>query len=67
MREQELNTLLSVVTEPVNNVYKLDSRNAVEEIQRMVRIFNIANEQKVNNRMLSIEKLSTMNLVMSNN
>jgi len=67
MREQELNTLLSIVTEPVNNVYKLDSRSAVEEIQRMVRIFNIANEQQNTHKMFSIKNLATMKLVMSNN
>ena len=66
MREQELNTLLSIVTEP-NNVYKLDSRSAVEEVQRMVRIFNIANEQQNTHKMFSIKNLATMKLVMSNN
>jgi hypothetical protein len=67
MKEQELNTMMSVVTDPINNVYKLDSRAAVEEVQRMVRIFNIAAEQGNKHRMFSIKNMATMKLVLSNN
>ena len=67
MKEQELNTMMSVVSDPINNVYKLDSRAAVEEVQRMVRIFNIASEQGNKHRMFSIKNMATMKLVLSNN
>jgi hypothetical protein len=42
MKEEELNATMSVIADPINNVYKLDSRQAVEEIQRICRIFAIA-------------------------
>jgi len=67
MKEQELNTLMSVVSDPICNVYKLNSRKDIEEIQRMVRIFDIAQSQKNKHRMFSIKNMATMKLVLSNN
>jgi hypothetical protein len=67
MNEQELNTLMGVVSDPIKNVYKLESRKEIEEIQRIVRIFNIAKEQDNKHAMLSIKNLATFRLVLSNN
>lgn len=67
MKEQELNTLMSVVSDPIQNVYKFESRKEIEEIQRMVRIFNIADNQNNKHRLLSIKNLATFKLVLSNN
>ncbi len=67
MNEQELNTLMSVVSDPVENVYKLDSYQALAEIQRIIRIFNISDEQHNKHAMLSIKNLATFKLVLSNN
>lgn len=67
MKEQELNTMMSVVADPIHNVYSLNSRKDIEEIQRMVRIFNISNEQGNKHRMFSIKNMATMKLVLSNN
>ncbi len=67
MKEQELNTLMSVVSDPITNVYKFNSRKDIEEIQRMVRIFNISENQHNKHRMLSIKNLATFKLVLSNN
>lgn len=67
MKEQELNTMMSVVSDPIHNVYKINSRKDIEEIQRMVRIFNIAEEQGNKHRLLSIKNLATLRLVLSNN
>ena len=36
MKEEELNATMSVIADPVNNVYKLDSRKDIEEIQRII-------------------------------
>ena len=38
MKEQELNTLMSVVSDPIKNVYKIESRKDLEEIQRIIDI-----------------------------
>jgi hypothetical protein len=67
MKEQELNTMMSVVSDPINNVYRVELRKDIEEIQRMVRIFNIAEEQHNKHRMLSIKNMATLKLVLSNN
>ena len=67
MKEQELNTIMSVVSDPIHNVYKFESRKDIEEIQRMVRIFDIAESQHNKHRMLSIKNLATFRLVLSNN
>lgn len=67
MKELELNAMMSVVSDPINNVYKLESQKDIDEIQRMVRIFNIAKEQRNKHKMLSIKNLATLRIVLSNN
>lgn len=67
MKEQELNTMMSVVSDPICNVYKLESRKDIEEIQRMMRIFHITEEQGNKHKMFSIKNMATMRLVLSNN
>lgn len=67
MNEKELNTMMSVVTDPINNVYKIESRKDLAEIQRIIRIFNISEEQHNKHAMLSIKNLATFRLVLSNN
>lgn len=67
MKEQDLNTMMTVVSDPICNVYKLNSSKDIEEIRRMVRIFDIAQNQDNKHRMFSIKNLATMKLVLSNN
>lgn len=67
MKEQELNTLMSVVADPICNVYKVNSRKEIEEVQRMARIFTIAQSQNNQHRLLSIKNMATLKLVLSNN
>ena len=69
MKEQELNTMMSVVSDPIENVYRINSYSDLAEIQRAIRIFDIVHEQQKESRhvMLSIENLSTLRLVLSNN
>ena len=67
MNEQELNATMSVIADPINNVYKLNSRKDVEEIQRICRIFTIAEKQGNKHKMLSIKNLATFRIVLSNN
>ena len=67
MTEQELYASMSVIADPINNVYKLDSRKDVEEIQRICRIFQISEKQGNKHKMLSIKNLATFRLVLSNN
>ena len=67
MKEQELNTIMSVVSDTIENVYRIDSYKDLAEIQRIIRIFNISDEQHNKHTMLSIKNLATLHLVLSNN
>ena len=67
MKEEELYSTMSVIADPINNVYKLDSREAIEEVRRICRIFDIADKQANKHKMLSIKNLATFRLVLSNN
>ncbi len=67
MNEQELNTMMSVVSDPIENVYKIETRKDLEEIQRIIRIFDISENQHNKHTMLSIKNLATFRLVLSNN
>ena len=67
MKEQELNTLMSVIADQIENVYKIESYKDLAEIQRIIRIFNISEEQHNKHTMLSIKNLATFRLVLSNN
>lgn len=67
MKENELNTIMGVISDPIKNVYKISSYKDLEEIQRIVRIFKISQSQEIKHRLLSIKNLATFKLVMSNN
>ena len=67
MKEQELNTMMSMVSDPINNVYKIETRHDLAEIQRIIRIFDISKEQANKHSMLSVKNLATFRLVLSNN
>lgn len=67
MKEEELNATMSVIADPIKNVYKLNSRQDIEEIQRICRIFQISERQANKHKLLSIKNLATFRLVLSNN
>lgn len=67
MNEEQLCAVLGTHMEPIRNVYTTRTRKQVDEIQRIIRIFNINQEQDNKHRMLSIKNLATMHVVFSNN
>ena len=67
MNEAELNATMSVIADPINNVYKLETRADIEEIRRICRIFKISEKQANKHKMLSIKNMATFRLVLSNN
>jgi len=67
MKEEELNATMSVISDPIKNVYRLETRQDIEEIQRICRIFTISEQQANKHKMLSIKNLATFRLVLSNN
>ena len=67
MNETKLMTIMNVIPDPEKNVYDLSSFKNRNEIERIVRILNISAKQRNEHKMLSIKKLATFKLVMSNN
>ena len=67
MQEHELNTIMGVVSDPIENVYDVSSRKNMAEIQRIIRIFKLNEEQNMKNKMFAIKNLATFKLVLSNN
>lgn len=67
MNEEQLNLILGTIREPVKNKFDISSFKNRNEVQRIIRIFNINEEQKIKHRMLSIKNLATMKIVFSNN
>lgn len=67
MQEHELNTIMDVVSDPIKNVYDISSQKNMAEIQRIIRIFQINQEQNMKTKLFAIKNLATLKLVMSNN
>lgn len=67
MKEQELNTIMGVVSDPIKNVYDISSRKNLAEIERIIRIFNINEKQNIQHRVFGYKNLSMLKLVLSNN
>ncbi len=67
MNEKQLNVVLGTISEPLRNKYDISTRKQINEIQRIIRIFNINAEQKNKHKMLAIKNLATMKIVFSNN
>lgn len=67
MQEHELNTIMDVVSDPIKNVYDISSRKNMAEIQRIIRIFQINQEQNMKTKLFAIKNLATLKLVLSNN
>ena len=67
MKEQELNTMLSVVTDPIENVYKINSYADAEEIRRMCRIFSLSKSQNNTHKMFAIRSMASLKVVLSKN
>jgi len=67
MNERELNTLFNIVTEPEKNAYAIDSVKKMQEIQRIVRVFEISKSQKENFKQISARGLVAFRMLVSNN
>jgi len=67
MNERELNTLFNIVTEPDKNAYALDTYRQRQEIQRIIRIFEISKSQKQSFKQISARGLVAFKMLVSNN
>ena len=67
MNERTINALFGIVSEPEKNIYDIHKRKNLEEIQRIVRVFNITNEQKEMAGVISARSLVAFKMLVSNN
>ncbi len=67
MDECVINTLFGIVSDPIKNVYNIKDKGQLAEIQRIVRIFNIAKEQKTISGQISAMGLVAFKMLVSNN
>jgi len=67
MTELELNALFNISPEKVKNVYATNTIKSREEIRRMVKIFNIAREQKEKSSVISARGLAAFRTILISN
>lgn len=67
MTEVELNVLFNITPERIKNVYRVDSAKNVQEIQKIVKIFQIANEQRTTSKAISARSLAPFKAILISN
>lgn len=67
MTELELNALFNISPEKVENVYATNTIKNVQEIQRIVKIFSIAKEQRKTSKCISARGLAAFRTIMTSN
>lgn len=66
MTEVELNALFNISPEREKNVYATNTIKSVEEIRRIVKIFNITSEQK-ESKAISARGLAAFRTILTSN
>lgn len=67
MTEVELNALFNICPERVQNVYATNSIKNIEEIRRIVNVFNIAAQQRETSKSISARSLVAFRAIMTSN
>ena len=67
MTEVELNALFNISPEKVKNVYATNTIKSQEEIRRIVKIFNIAREQRKTSKKISARGLAAFRTILTSN
>lgn len=67
MNERTINTLFGLVSDPIKNAYNTKDKKQLAEIERIVRIFNIAEDQKEITGEISARGLVAFKMLASNN
>ncbi len=67
MNERTINTLFGLVSDPIKNAYNSQDKKQLAEIERIVRIFNITEEQKEITGEISARGLVAFKMLISNN
>lgn len=67
MKETEIKALFDITIDPIKNVYDISSRDNRQEIERIIRIFNIVKEQRKTCARISARGLVAFRMLVSNN
>jgi len=67
MTEVELNALFNISPEREKNVYATNSTRNVQEIQRIVKVFSIANEQRKTSQSISARGFAAFRAILTSN
>lgn len=67
MTEVELNALFNISPEKVKNVYATNTIKSQEEIRRIVKIFNIAQDQRKTSKKISARGLAAFRAILVSN
>ena len=67
MTEVELNALFNISPEKTKNVYATNTIKGKEEIRRIVRIFQIAKEQRKTSQSISARSLAAFKTILTSN
>ena len=67
MTEVDLNALFNISPEKVKNVYATNTIKSQEEIRRIVKIFQIAKEQRESSKKISARGLAAFKAIMISN
>ena len=67
MNEAEIKAIFDITTDPVKNVYDISTRDNRQEIERIIRIFNIVRDQRKTCSRISARGLVAFKMLVSNN
>ena len=67
MNEKEISAIFDITADPVKNVYLTSSKESLEELQRIVRIFAIAKSQRDTFDRIKARGLVAFRMIASNN
>ena len=67
MTEVELNALFNICPERVQNVYATNSIKDVRQIQSIVKVFNIAREQRATSNKIAARSLAAFRTILASN
>ena len=67
MQEHELEILLNIKPEPSKNVYRIESKKDLYELERIMNVFKLYKNQTFKHKIFSITTLVSLNALDSNN
>lgn len=67
MKEHQIEVILGIKPEPEKNVYHTNTFKQLNEINRIIKIFELKKEQNLNHQVLAIETLNSLKVMITKN